>query len=110
MNVNAKLEPKIVRTLVKFLANDKVLIPRWGIAGRALTFAGSFFVVITIWAYWQGASASWLFSAIAGAAGVCLGLGLWFTTFAAQWPVVRQFLDADRVHRRMTELSQVPPN
>jgi hypothetical protein len=35
---------------------------------------------------------------------VCLGLGLWFSTFVAQWPAVRQFIDAERVRQRNIEL------
>jgi len=109
MSPDIKLEEKIVRTLAKFLADDKVLIRRWRIVGQASIFLGSLLWVLAIFAFAQDAGVSWIFAALSGVGGLCIGLGLWFSTFVTQWPVVRQFIDAERVRQRMVEIeNQVP--
>ena len=104
MTPETKLEGKIVRTLAKFLANEKVLIRRWRIVSNAAIVLGSVLWVLAIFAYAQNASASWVFAALSGVGGLCLGLGLWFSTFVTQWPVVRQFIDEEQVRLRITEI------
>jgi len=104
MTPETKLEGKIVRTLAKFLANEKVLIRRWRIVSNAAIVLGSVLWVLAIFAYAQSASASWVFAALSGVGGLCLGLGLWFSTFVTQWPVVRQFIDEEQVRLRITEI------
>jgi len=104
MTPDAKLEEKIVRTLAKFLADEQALVRRWRIVGKAAIVLGSILWALAIFAYAQSASASWVFAALSGVGGVCLGLGLWFSTFVTQWPVVRQFIDAELVRQRIIEI------
>jgi len=52
---------------------------------------------------------SWIFAALSGVGGLCIGLGLWFSTFVKQWPVVRQFIDAERVRQRIAEIDSQGP-
>jgi len=109
MTPDAKLEEKIVRTLGKFLTNEQVLIRRWRAVGKASIFLGSLLWALAIFAYAQNAGASWIFAVLSGVGGLCLGLGLWFSTFVAQWPVVRQFIDAEQVHQRTIEFDDQGP-
>jgi len=109
MSPDAKLEGKIVRTLAKFLANEQILIRRWRVVGKASIFLGSLLWVLAIFSYAQEAGASWIFAALSGVGGLCLGLGIWFTTFVAQWPVVRQFIDVEQVRRRAIEIDDQGP-
>ncbi len=104
MNTDTKLEVKIVRTLAKFLDNERVLVRRWGVIGSVLFFLGALLWALTIFAYAQNPAASWLFAVLSGVGGLCLGLGLWFSTFVTQWPVVRQFIDAEQVRQRTIEI------
>lgn len=104
MNTDMKLEAKIVRTLAKFLANEQVLIRRWRVVGNASIFLGSLLWVLAFFAYAQNAGASWVVAVLSGVGGLCLGLGLWFSTFVTQWPVVRQFIDAEKVRQRIIEI------
>ena len=99
-----KLEVKIVRTLAKFLANEQVLIGRWRVVGKASIFLGSLSWVLAFFAYAQNAGAFWVVAVLSGVGGLCLGLGLWFSTFVTQWPVVRQFIDAEKVRQRTIEI------
>ena len=99
-----KLEGKIVRTLARFLANEQVLVKRWSAIGRASTFVGALLWALAIFAHLQSNAASWIFAALSGVGGLCLGLGLWFSTFVTQWPVVRQFIDAEKVRQRIKEI------
>ena len=109
MSPDIKLEEKIVRTLAKFLANEQALVRRWRVVGQASIFLGTFLWVLAIFAYAQDAGVSWIFAALSGVGGLCLGLGLWFSTFATQWPVVRQFIDAERVRRRIAQIDSQSP-
>ena len=100
---DAKLDRKIVRTLAKFLADDGVLIGRWRMASKAVILMGSLLWALALFGYWQDAGGSWILAVLAGAGGLCLGLGLWFSTFVTQWPIVRPFIDAERVRQRTKE-------
>jgi len=104
MSPDTSLEGKIVRTLAKFLANEQILIRRWRVVGKASIFLGSLLWALALFAYAQDASACWVFAALCGVGGLCLGLGLWFSTFVTQWPVVRQFIDAEQVRQRAIEI------
>jgi len=109
MSPDIKLEEKIVRTLAKFLTNEKALVRRWRVVGQASIFLGSLLWVLAIFAYAQDAAVSWIFAALSGVGGLCIGLGLWFSTFVTQWPVVRQFIDAERVRQRIVEIDSQGP-
>ena len=109
MTPDAKLEAKIVRTLAKFLADERAGLGRWRTAGNAWTFAGAVLWVVAVFGYLQDTGGHWMLAVVAGVGGVCLGLGLWFSTFVAQWPAVRQFIDAERVRQRSIELDKQQP-
>ena len=109
MSPDAKLEEKIVRTLAKFLAKEQVLLRRWRAVGKTSIVLGSLLWALAIFAYAQNAGASWIFAALSGVGGLCIGLGLWFSTFVAQWPVVRQFIDAEKVRQRTIEIDDQGP-
>ena len=104
MSPRIKHEEKIVRTLAKFLANERVLIRRWDAVGKASIFLGALLWTLAIFAYAQSAGASWIVAVLSGVGGLCLGLGLWFSTFVTQWPVVRQFIDTEKVRQRIIEI------
>ncbi len=109
MKPDAKLEAKIVRTLAKFLADERTGLGRWRTAANAWTYSGAVLWVLAIFGHLQDTGGHWMLAVISGLGGVCLGLGLWFSTFVAQWPAVRQFIDAERVRQRSLELeAQVP--
>jgi len=50
--------------------------------------------------------AAWGVGLAAGLGGLCLGIGAWFSTFASQWPVIRPFIDGDRVRDRLAEIER----
>jgi hypothetical protein len=104
MNPDAKLEKKIVRDLAKFLAGEPESVKRWRRIGNAWIVAGSLLCVLALFICSQDASIPWILATLSVLGGFCLGLGLWFTTFVEQWPVVRQFIDAERVRQRSAEL------
>lgn len=109
MNPDVKLEKKIVRTLAKFLADERAGLGRWRTAGKAWTYCGAILWVLAIFGYLQDTGGHWILAVLAGVGGVCLGLGLWFSTFVEQWPAVRQFIDAERVRQRSIELDEQRP-
>lgn len=109
MKPNAQLERKIVRTLVKFLMDEQAALRRSRGFATAWIISGSILWTVALFGYAQPAGGHWILTVLAGVGGVCLGLGLWFSTFVEQWPAVRQFIDAERVRQRSRELeAQVP--
>jgi hypothetical protein len=104
MNLDAKLEKKIVRDLAKFLAGEPESVKRWRRIGNAWIVAGSLLCVLALFICAQDTSVPWMLATLSVLGGFCLGLGLWFTTFVEQWPVVRPFIDAERVRQRSVEL------
>jgi hypothetical protein len=109
MKPDAKLERKIVRTLGKFLADEQSALGRSRAVANVWIISGSILWVVAIFGYAQPEGGHWILAVLSGVGGVCLGLGLWFSTFVEQWPAVRQFIDAERVRQRSLELeAQVP--
>ena len=104
MNPDVKLEKKVVRDLAKFLASEPESVRRWRRIGTASIYLGSILCVLPAFLCAQDSCVPWILATLAGVGGFCLGLGLWFTTFIEQWPVVRQFIDAERVRKRSAEL------
>lgn len=94
-----------MRDLEKLVTDGGMLIQRWRLAGKIATWLGAFLVAVVAYgAYGAGGGAFWMLAGLALAAGLAMGLGLWFSTFTAQWPIVRPFIDAERVRQRAKEL------
>ena len=109
MKPDAKLERKIVRMLAKFLADEQTALGRSRGFATAWIICGSILWTVAVFGYAQPAGGHWILAVLSGVGGVCLGIGLWFSTFVEQWPAVRQFIDAERVRQRSRELeAQVP--
>ena len=109
MKADAKLERKMVRMLGEFLADEQAALRRSRRVANAWIISGSILCTVALFGYAQPAGGHWILAVLSGAGGVCLGLGLWFTTFVEQWPAMRQFIDAERVRQRSRELdAQVP--
>ena len=109
MKPSAKLESKIVRMLGKFLADEQAALRRSRRVANAWIFSGAILWTMALFGYTQPGGGHWILAVLSGAGGVCLGLGLWFSTFVEQWPAIRQFIDAEGVRQRSLELdAQVP--
>lgn len=106
MKPDPAAERKLVRTLANMLANEQAMIGRWRTAGRTATYLGAVLCVLAVFGHLQETGAHWAYAVMAGVGGLCIGLGLWFTTFVEQWPVIRQFIDAEQVRRRSKELDE----
>ena len=106
MGPEQKLEAKIVRALAKLLADEQRQVARWRTAGKISTLLGAVLWTVALFGYLQEAGGSWLLAVLAGVGGLCLGLGLWFTTFVEQWPAVRPYIDAEKVRQRATEIDR----
>jgi hypothetical protein len=104
MKPDAKLERKMVRMLGQFLADEQAALRRSRRVANAWIISGSILCAVAVFGYAQPAGGHWMLAVLSGAGGLCLGLGLWFTTFVEQWPAIRQFIDADRVRQRSLEL------
>ena len=104
MTPDAKYEKKVVRSLAKFLADEGALLGRWRAVGNACVWTGSVLWVLAIFVFAPEAGGAWILAALAALGGLCLGIGLWFSTFATQWPIVRPFVDAEKVRQRSVQL------
>jgi hypothetical protein len=99
----SKLERKVVVSLAKLLANESALLERWRIGGKVVGIAGWALVFLSLIAALREpmVERSVVFTGLFG--GLFAGLGVWFSSFAAQWPTVSQFIDRPAVERRADE-------
>jgi hypothetical protein len=102
-------ERKIVRMLARFLADEQAALGRSRAVAWAWIISGSVLWTVAIFGYAQPAGGHWVLAVFSGVGGVCLGIGLWFSTFVEQWPAMRQFIDAERVRQRSRELDAPVP-
>jgi hypothetical protein len=109
MKPDAKLERKIVRMLGKFLADEQAALGRSRAVAWAWIISGSVLWTVAIFGHAQAAGGHWILAVLSAVGGVCLGIGLWFSTFVEQWPAMRQFIDAERVRQRSRELDAPVP-
>jgi hypothetical protein len=109
MKPDAKLERKIVRMLGQFLADEQAALGRSRAVAWAWIISGSLLWTVAVFGYAQPAGGHWILAVLSGVGGVCLGIGLWFSTFVEQWPAMRQFIDAERVRQRSRELDAPVP-
>lgn len=100
----SQAELDIVRNLDRFL-RDPELARQRGKTGQALTWIGAVLWVAALFACFNDVPA-WVVGLVAGAGGLCAGIGAWFSTFAAQWPVIRPFIDDERVRERLAEIER----
>ena len=98
-----KLEKKVIVGLNKLLTNEQSQLNRWRNAGRIMTVLGWVFLTLTFMAIFQTTHIPAYFLFISLAAGLCLGLGVWFSSFSSQWPILQRYIDAERVNQRATE-------
>lgn len=107
-----KLEKKVIIGLNKLLTNEKSQLNRWRNAGRVITILGWVFLTLTFMAIFQATHIPAYFLFISLASGLCIGLGVWFSSFSYQWPILQRYIDAERVNQRAAELdvSQKKPD
>jgi hypothetical protein len=109
MKPDAKLERKIVRMLGRFLADEQAALGRSRAVAWAWIISGCVLWTVAIFGHAQAAGGHWVLAVLSAVGGVCLGIGLWFSTFVEQWPAMRQFIDAERVRQRSRELDAPVP-
>lgn len=98
-----KLEQKVIRSLAKLLANASAL-NRWRIAGRVLGILGWALLFYSAFKCFEQPLVHRGLVVVAMLGGACTILGVWFSSFAVQWPVVAQFLDRQAIATRVHEL------
>ena len=109
MKPDAKLERKIVRMLGKFLADEHAALGRSRAVAWAWIISGSVLWTVAIFGHAQPAGGHRILAVLSGVGGVCLGIGLWCSTFVEQGPAMRQFIDAERLRQRSRELDAPVP-
>ena len=100
-----KLEKKVVFGLEKLLSDEERQLKRWRITGGVLAVLGWLSLTFMFMAIFETSSIHPYFLVLAVAGGVCIGLSIWFSTFYSQWPVLRAYIDVDRVKERAKELN-----
>lgn len=103
--MDARNERKVVDALARLLTNEALSLGRWRRCGRIFMAIGWALVCFTFFAYFSAATVSRNFLFVPLAGGVCIGLGIWFSYFVTQWPIVSAFIDRESVESRARELS-----
>ncbi len=73
-------------------------------AGRLLGILGWALLFFTVFKYFDGPLVRRELLLLALVGGVCIALGVWFSSFAIQWPIVSRYVDQEAVNARAEEL------
>ena len=87
---------KMVRGLVRALADEESHVRRYRRIGTACGALGALILSLALFAAWRDPAYVWL--VVAGSVGgLLLGLAVFFNSSVEQWPVNREFLNVDAV-------------
>jgi hypothetical protein len=90
-----RLRTKMIRGLLRALDDEAQHVRRYTRVGTACTGAGAFVFAIGLLLSMQAGAGAWWFMIAGLAAGVLIGLGIFFNSSVEQWPVTREFLDVE---------------
>ena len=100
-----EIEKKVVLGLEKLLSDEERPLKRLRLTGRVLAVLGWLSLTFMFIAIFETSSVHTYFLVLAVAGGVCIGLSIWLSTFSSQWPVLRAYIDVDRIKKRAKELN-----
>ena len=93
-----RFRAKMVRGLVRALDDEEAHVRRYRRVGTTCGMLGALIFTLALFAAWQGSDAADLWFVVAGAVGgLLMGLAVFFNSAVEQWPVNREFLNADAV-------------
>ncbi len=101
-----KNEKKILKDFCNlFEGENKYMEKRNRLANGLLLFSALSIVALFIIAY-QPIELTPIHLVAAVFAGLSLGLGIWFFSFISTWPVVRSYIDKEKIRKRYEELNR----
>jgi hypothetical protein len=102
--MSAKIERSVIRSLAQLVGNEAALLNRWRITGRVFGITGWALLFYSAFKYFEQPLVHHGLIPLAMLGGVGASLGMWFSSFAVQWPVVAQFIDRQAIAARANEL------
>lgn len=97
----------MVRGLARALDDEASHLRKYRRLGNACGVLGGLVISWLLFAAWGGNDAADLWFVVLGAvSGLSIGLALFFNSSVEQWPVNREFLDADAVREAARRLER----
>lgn len=88
----------MVRGLVRALDDEESHLRRYRRVGTTCTVLGAVMFSLALFAAWGGSDAAGVWLVVSGAAGgLLIGLAVFFGSSVEQWPINREFLNADAI-------------
>lgn len=89
---------KIVRGLVRAFDDEEAHLRRYRRVGKMCGLLGALIFTLALFSAWGGNDAADLWFVVSGAVGgLFIGLAVFFNSSVEQWPVNREFLNADAI-------------
>lgn len=93
-----RFRARMVRGLARALEDEEAHLRKYRRLGQACGVLGAMVLTWSLFAAWGGSDAAGLwFVALGAVGGLLIGLALFFNSSVEQWPVNREFLDADAI-------------
>ncbi|MGZ8982311.1 MAG: hypothetical protein ACXW2D_16325 [Burkholderiaceae bacterium] len=100
-----RFRAKMVRGLARALEDEESHVRKYRRIGKACGVLGAFVITWALYAAWGGSDAADLWFVVLGAVGgLSIGLALFFNSSVEQWPVNREFMDADAIREAARRL------
>jgi hypothetical protein len=94
-----KMRAGILRALARFARDEEGSLHRLRMRQRLSFALGCLILLVAFSLAFQESDlvAPWIYTLAAAFGGVCLGLATWFDSSLATWPVMRDYLDLERL-------------
>ena len=100
-----RFRAKLVRGLARALEDEESHLRKYRRLGKACGVLGALVLTLALFAAWSGGDAADLWFVLLGAVGgLAIGLALFFNSSVEQWPVNREFMDADAIREAARRL------
>ena len=98
MHIDQRRRVKLIKALARALGNEASHQRRYYWLGKACGVFGSLIFGLVLFAALRiGEPAGIWFTALGTAAGLLIGLAIYFASSVQQWPVIREFINVQAV-------------
>ncbi len=97
-------EKKVLKDFNALFENEDKYVGRRKLQANSFLFAALAGMGILFFLYTQKSEITWMSLVLAILCGLFLGIGLWFITFVNNWPIVRQYVDKEKLQKRYNQI------
>lgn len=97
-------EKRWLEWIAKALHESNAYVHRYVWVARALQTVAWLINFLVLFSYFRSGALTAPFALATLVSGFCMALGLWFSTFAKQWPTVSKYIDRQALEARRAQL------